>query len=97
MSSRQGAPRALGGRVTVVYVMWTVCLGWRRAKLPIPLLLSFLKSAKHHPTDTRRRVLRVTGTARRSNQPILKDINPESEELMLKLKLQYSGHLMGTD
>ena len=35
--------------------------------------------------------------ARRSNQPILKEINPEYslEELMLKLKLQYFGHLMG--
>ena len=35
-------------------------------------------------------------TARRSNQSILKEINPEYslEELMLKLKLQYSGHLM---
>jgi len=34
--------------------------------------------------------------ARRSNQPILKEINPEHslEELMLKLKLQYFGHLM---
>ena len=36
------------------------------------------------------------GTARTSNQPILKDINPEYslEGLMLKLKLQYLGHLM---
>ena len=35
-------------------------------------------------------------TARRSNQSILKEINPDYllEELMLKLKLQYSGHLM---
>ena len=44
-----------------------------------------------------RRLLRVTWTARRSNQPILKEISPEYslEELMLKLKLQYFGHLMG--
>ena len=43
-----------------------------------------------------RRLLRVPWTARRSNQPILKEINPEYslEELMLKLKLQYFGHLM---
>ena len=43
-----------------------------------------------------RRLLRVPWTARRSNQSILKEINPEYslEELMLKLKLQYSGHLM---
>ena len=40
--------------------------------------------------------MRVPRTARRSNQSILKEINPEYslEELMLKLKLQYFGHLM---
>ena len=44
----------------------------------------------------RRRLLRVPWTARRSNQSILKEINPKYslEELMLKLKLQYFGHLM---
>ena len=43
-----------------------------------------------------RRFLRVPWTARRSNQSILKEINPEYslERLMLKLKLQYFGHLM---
>ena len=43
-----------------------------------------------------RRLLRVPWTARRSHQPILKKINPEYslERLMLKLKLQYFGHLM---
>src|SRR5574337_1227039 len=43
-----------------------------------------------------RRLLRVPWTARRSNQAILKEINPEYslEGLMLKLKLQYFGHLM---
>ena len=43
-----------------------------------------------------RRLLRVTWTARRSNQSIIKEINPEYslEGLMLKLKLQYFGHLM---
>ena len=41
--------------------------------------------------------MRVPWTARRSNQSILKEINPEYslEGLMLKLKLQYSGHLIG--
>ena len=41
-----------------------------------------------------RRLLRVPWTARKSNQSILKEINPESslEGLMLKLKLQYFGH-----
>ena len=40
--------------------------------------------------------MRVPGTARRSNQSILKEISPEYslEGLMLKLKLQYFGHLM---
>ena len=43
-----------------------------------------------------RRLLRVRWTARRSNQSILKEISPEYslEGLMLKLKLQYFGHLM---
>ena len=43
-----------------------------------------------------RRVLRVPWTARRSNQSVLKEINPEYslEGLMLKLKFQYFGHLM---
>ena len=45
-----------------------------------------------------RRLLSILWTARRSNQPILKEINPEYslEGLMLKLKLQYFGHLMQT-
>ena len=43
-----------------------------------------------------RRLLRVSWTARRSNQSILKETNPEFslEGLMLKLKLQYFGHLV---
>ena len=43
------------------------------------------------------RLLRVLWNARRSNQSILKEISPEYslEVLMLKLKLQYFGHLMG--
>ena len=43
--------------------------------------------------------MRVPGTARRSNLSILKEISPEYslEGLMLKLKLQYFGHLMRTD
>ena len=45
-----------------------------------------------------RRLLRVPCSAKRSNQSILKEISPEYslEELMLKLKLHYSGHLMQT-
>ena len=43
-----------------------------------------------------RRLLRVTWTARRSNQSILKEMSPQcsSEGMMLKLKLQYFGHLI---
>ena len=55
----------------------------------------------HKPIDTFelwcwRRLLRVPWTARRSSQSILKEISPEYslEGLMLKLKLQYFGHLM---
>ena len=45
-----------------------------------------------------RKLLRVPWTARRSNQSILKEINPEYslEGLILKLKLEYFDHLMGT-
>ena len=60
-----------------------------------------IKKAEHARTDAfelwhRRRLLRVPWTARRSNQSILKEISPEYllEGLMLKLKLQYFGHLM---
>ena len=46
-----------------------------------------------------RRLLRVPRTARRSNQSILKEINPEYslEGLMLKLKFQYFGHLIDAE
>ena len=60
-----------------------------------------IKKAEHQTIDAIklwcwRRLLRVLWTARRSNQSILKETNPEHslEGLMLKLKLQYSGHLM---
>ena len=60
-----------------------------------------IKKAEHQRIDALelwfwRRLLRVPWTARRSNQSILKEISPEysSEGLMLKLKLQYLGHLM---
>ena len=43
-----------------------------------------------------RRLLRVPWIARRSNQSVLKEISPEFEGVMLKLKLQYFGHLMLT-
>ena len=60
-----------------------------------------IKKAEHQRTDafklwSWRRLLRVPWTARRSNQSILKEINPEYslEALRLKLKLQHFGHLM---
>ena len=60
-----------------------------------------IKKAEHQRPDAFelwcwRRLLRVPWTARRSNQSILKEINPEYslEGLMLNLKLQYFGHLM---
>ena len=60
-----------------------------------------LKKAEHQRIDAFelwcwRRLLRVSWTARRSNKSILKEIGPECslEGLMLKLKLQYFGHLM---
>ena len=60
-----------------------------------------MKKAEHRRIDTFelwrwRRLLRVPWTARRSNQSILKEISPgiSLEGMMLKLKLQYFGHLM---
>ena len=65
-----------------------------------------IKKAEHQRTDAFelwcwRRLLRVPRTARRSNQSILKEINNfyeySLERLILKLKLQYFGHLTGKD
>ena len=60
-----------------------------------------IKKAEHQRIDAfklwcRRRLLRVPWTAKRFNQSILKEISPEYslEGLMLKLKLQYFGHLI---
>ena len=60
-----------------------------------------MKKVEHQRTDafklwSWRRLLRVSWTARRSNQSILKETNPEYslQGLMLKLKLQYFGHLI---
>ena len=60
-----------------------------------------IKKAEHQRTDAFElwswiRLLRVPGTARRSDQSVLKEINPKYslERLMLKLRLRYFGHLM---
>ena len=76
-------------RVMVFPVIMYGCENW------------IIKKAEHQRIDAFemwcwRRLLRVPWTARRSNQSILKEINAEYsfEGLMLKLKLQYFGHLM---
>ena len=76
-------------KVTVFPVVMYGCESWT------------VKKAEHQRIDAFelwcwRRLLRALWTARRSNQSILKDISPECslEGLMLKLKLQYFGHLM---
>ena len=63
-----------------------------------------MKKAEHRRIDAFelwywRRLLRVPWTARRSNQSFLKETNPgiSLEGMMLKLKLQYFGHLMQKD
>ena len=76
-------------KAMVFLVVMNVCESW------------IIKKAKHRRIDAFelwcwRRLLRVPWTARRSDQSILKEISPEYslEGLMLKLKLQYFGHLM---
>ena len=65
------------------------CESWTTKKVERPRIDTF-------ELWCRRRLLRVAWTARRSNHSILKEINPEYslEGLMLKLKLQYFGHLI---
>ena len=60
------------------------------------VILSEIRQRKRNTIWCWRRLLRVPWTARRSNQSILKEISPgiSLEGMMLKLKLQYFGHLM---
>ena len=86
-----------------ITLLTKVCIG---KVMAFPLVMCrceswTIKKAEHRRTDAFelwcwRRLLRVPWTARRSNQSIIKAINPEYslEGLMLKLKLQYFGHLM---
>ena len=76
-------------KTMVFLVVICVCESWT------------IKKAEHQRIDAFelwcwRKLLRVPWTARRSNQSILKEMSPEYalEGLMLKLKLQYFGHLM---
>ena len=56
----------------------------------------YIYTMEYYSAIKKRRLLRVPSTARRSNQSILKEISPgcSLEGMMLKLKLQYFGHLM---
>ena len=79
---------------TSIHIVKVPVVMYRRERLTI-------KKAEHQRTDAFelwcwKRLLRVHWTTRRSNQSILKEISPEYslEGLMLKLKLQYFGHLM---
>ena len=86
-----------------ITLLTKVCIG---KVMAFPLVMCrceswTIKKAEHRRIDAFelwcwRRFLRVPWTARRSNQSIIKAINPEYslEGLMLKLKLQYFGHLM---
>ena len=76
-------------KVMVFPVVMYGCESWTIAKAECPRLDAF-------ELWCWRRLLRVPWTARRSNQSILKEISPgcSLEGLMLKLKLQYFGHLM---
>ena len=76
-------------KVMVFPVIMYGCESWTRNKAECRKIDAF-------ELWYRRRLLRVPWTARRSNKSILKEINPEYslEGLMLKLKLQYFGHLM---
>ena len=88
-------------------VLWCVMLSVLVKAMVFPAVMYgceswTLKKAEHWRIDAFelwcwRRLLRVPWTARRSNQSILKEISPgcSLEGMMLKLKLQYFGHLMG--
>ena len=94
--------------IQVTLLLWEICDRSAKVRLGKALILPVVmygceswtvKKAERQRTDAFelwywRRFLRVSWIARRSNQSILKEINPEysSEGLMLKLKLQYFGH-----
>ena len=96
--------------IQVTLLLWEICDRSAKVRLGKALILPVVmygceswtvKKAERQRTDAFelwywRRFLRVSWIARRSNQSILKEINPEysSEGLMLKLKLQYFGYLM---
>ena len=76
-------------KAMVFPVVTCVCESWTKRKVECQRIDAFILWCW-------RRLLSVPWTARRSNQSILEEISPEYslEELMLRLKLQYFGHLM---
>ena len=95
--------RLLNSKCKVIYIKAINPLYWKLPECPnfYRRKTKSTKKAEHQGIDAFelwywRRLLRVPWTARRSNQSILKEISPEYslEGLMLKLKLQYFGHLM---
>ena len=98
---------ALKAFLSFLAILWNSAFKWEYLSL-FPLLFASLhftaickaSSDNHfaflHFFSMGRRLLRVPWTARRSNQSILKEISPgcSLEALMLKLKLQYFGHLI---
>ena len=90
MKDGNNNPEYETAKETLMYrtVLWTL---WERERVGRFGRMA-LKHVKYHVW---RRLLRVSWTARRSNQSILKAINPEYSLEGLKLKLQYFGHLMG--
>ena len=94
------AARHVINQISVLIILWCSCIESSLALLEEGKSWT-IKKAERWRIDAFelwcwRRLLRVTWTARRSNRLILKQINPEYslEGLMLKLKLQYFGHLM---
>ena len=89
-----------------LYLVYTLCISGNNHLFPVVTYGCeswTIKNAEYPRTDAFelwcwRRLLRVPWTARRSNQSILKEINPEYSlrVLILKLKLQYIGYLMQT-
>ena len=85
-------------QIFILLAYISICAYWC---VDFLIILIAIKKAEHRIIDAFelwcwRRLLRVPWTARRSNQSILKEISPDCslERLMLKLKLQYFGHLM---
>ena len=87
--------------LSILNIVVCICQCFSDSKVMYGCESWIIKKAEHQRIDAFelrcwRRLLRVPQTARRSNQSILKDISPEYslEGLVLKLKLQYFGHLM---